>query len=61
MSAKPAPFEHACADEAARRTAFLEGLNADFKSLRQVPAAWAGELAERRAWDAKLTDKFSKG
>ena len=61
MSAKPAPVEHTSTDEAARRTAFLEGLNADFESLRQDPAAWADEQAERRAWDVTLADAPPNG
>jgi hypothetical protein len=39
-----------------RRQRFLAGLNADFAALRKNKAAWEEELAERRVWDAALTD-----
>ena len=42
--------------ETYRRQRFLAGLNADFAALRKNKAAWAEELAERRMWDAALTD-----
>jgi hypothetical protein len=39
-----------------RRERFLAGLNSDFAALRKNKAAWEEELAERRMWDAALTD-----
>jgi hypothetical protein len=42
--------------EAYRRQSFLEGLNADFASLRQQEAAWNEETAEREIWEKTLTD-----
>ncbi len=40
----------------AERQRFLEGVNADFAALRNDPAAWQEELAERAAWDCTLAD-----
>ena len=42
--------------ETYRRQRFLAGLNADFAALRKKKAAWEEELAERRTWNAALTD-----
>ncbi len=42
--------------EAYRRECFLAGLNADFAALREVPAAWQDELAERALWDSTVAD-----
>lgn len=39
-----------------QRRRFLEGLNQDFKSLKEDPAAWQEELAERAVWDKTLLD-----
>jgi hypothetical protein len=42
--------------EAYRRQRFLAGLNSDFGALRRNTAAWEEEKAERKKWDATLTD-----
>jgi len=42
--------------ESYRRQRFLAGLNADFAALPKNKAAWEDELAERKLWDAALTD-----
>jgi hypothetical protein len=39
-----------------RRRLFLEGLNEDFKALREDPQAWQEELEERALWDNTLLD-----
>lgn len=39
-----------------RRRKFLEGLNEDFKSLREDEQAWRDELDERARWDKTLLD-----
>ena len=39
-----------------RRRRFLEGLNQDFKALREDEQAWQEELAERALWDNTLLD-----
>jgi hypothetical protein len=39
-----------------QRKCFLEGLNADFASLRNNPKAWQEEQEERGAWDRTLGD-----
>lgn len=39
-----------------RRKLFLAGLSNDFAALRADPQAWREELAERRAWEATLSD-----
>lgn len=39
-----------------RRRRFLEGLNQDFKTLKEDPEAWQEELAERSLWDNTLLD-----
>ena len=39
-----------------RRRRFLEGLNQDFKALKENPQAWQEELAERALWDNTLLD-----
>jgi hypothetical protein len=42
--------------ESYRRQCFLAGLNADFEALRDDGAGWQEELAERKDWDASLSD-----
>ena len=42
--------------DAYSRRSFLEGLNADFATLRADPKRWNAELAERSAWDAVLAE-----
>jgi hypothetical protein len=42
--------------EAYRRRVFLEGVNADFATLRNDRRAWTEEQAERAAWDATTAD-----
>jgi hypothetical protein len=42
--------------EAYRRQRFLAGLNSDFTALRRKPDAWEEEQAERKKWDATLSD-----
>ena len=42
--------------EALRRQTFLEGLSADFASLRADPNEWKKVEAERKAWDVTLAD-----
>jgi len=39
-----------------RRRRFLEGLNQDFKALKEDEQAWQEELAERALWDNTLLD-----
>jgi predicted DNA-binding protein len=39
-----------------RRRRFLEGLNQDFKALKEDSQAWQEELAERALWDNTLLD-----
>ena len=34
-----------------RKQAFLEGLNADFATLRSDPDKWAAEIQEREFWE----------
>lgn len=43
-----------------RRKAFLEGLNSDFRSLREDHAAWEEEEEERALWDNTLQDGLEK-
>jgi predicted transcriptional regulator len=42
--------------DAYRRQVFLDRVNAGYAELRADPAAWAEHTAERREWDATLTD-----
>lgn len=42
--------------EAMRRRRMLELTNAAYAALRDDPAAWRAELAEREAWDVSLAD-----
>jgi hypothetical protein len=42
--------------EAYRRMVFLEGVAADFASLRRDRAAWAEEAAERERWEGTGMD-----
>lgn len=39
-----------------RRTHFWKGVHAAAFDLRQNPAAWSDELAERTAWEPTLSD-----
>ena len=39
-----------------RRRRFLEGLNQDFKTLKEDPQTWQEELEERSLWDKTLLD-----
>lgn len=39
-----------------RRRKFLEGLNEDFKALKEDSEAWQEELEERAIWDKTLLD-----
>ncbi len=39
-----------------RRRLFLEGLNQDFKALKEDSEGWQEELAERSLWDNTLLD-----
>ena len=39
-----------------RRRKFLEGLNEDFKALKENKDAWQEELEERKMWDKTLLD-----
>ncbi|MDQ3801440.1 MAG: type II toxin-antitoxin system VapB family antitoxin [Acidobacteriota bacterium] len=43
-----------------RRKAFLEGLNDDFRNLRENQAAWQDEEEERGLWDNTLQDGLEK-
>jgi len=40
-----------------RRQRFLEGLSADFASLRENNESWHDELQERQEWDITLGDR----
>jgi predicted transcriptional regulator len=42
--------------DAYRRRVFLEKANVEFAQMREDPASWATELAERQTWDATLSD-----
>jgi predicted DNA-binding protein len=39
-----------------RKQRFLEGLSADFTSLRENNESWHDELQERQQWDITLSD-----
>ncbi len=39
-----------------RRRKFLEGLNQDYKALKEDSNAWKEELEERALWDETLLD-----
>jgi len=39
-----------------RRRKFLEGLNEDFRALKEDAEAWQEELEERKMWDKTLLD-----
>jgi len=39
-----------------RRRRFLEGLNQDFKTLKEDTQSWQEELEERQLWDKTLLD-----
>ncbi len=43
-----------------RRRIFLEGLNQDFKALKEDSEAWQEELEERKMWDKTLLDGEEK-
>ena len=43
-----------------RRRRFLEGLNEDFKALKEDEQAWQEELEERAMWDKTLLDGEEK-
>jgi predicted DNA-binding protein len=43
-----------------RRRRFLEGLNEDFKALKEDSQAWQEELEERKMWDKTLLDGESE-
>jgi hypothetical protein len=43
-------------EEAARREAFWEEVDASYARLRDDPVAWDEELEERRLWEATLLD-----
>ena len=47
--------------EADRRQIFLEDVNHSFAKLRDDETAWAQEQAERREWDATLSDGLKDG
>ena len=40
-----------------RQRKFLEGLNEDFKALKENTDAWQEELEERAMWDKTLSDE----
>jgi hypothetical protein len=42
--------------DAYQRQKLLEATNAAYAALRANPKAWEQELAERRLWDATLSD-----
>ena len=42
--------------DAYRRTVFLEQFNRDYAALRNDPAAWEEEQAERMLWEQTLGD-----
>lgn len=39
-----------------QRRRFLEGLNQDFKALKEDAQSWQEELEERQLWDKTLLD-----
>lgn len=39
-----------------RRRRFLEGLNQDFKTLKENAESWQDELEERKLWDTTSLD-----
>ncbi|WP_237170652.1 toxin-antitoxin system protein [Paludisphaera borealis] len=39
-----------------RNATLLAGLDADYRALRDDPAAWAEELRERESWDGTVGD-----
>jgi hypothetical protein len=43
-----------------RRRKFLEGLNEDFKTLKEDSEAWQEELDERKMWYKTLLDGEEK-
>lgn len=43
-----------------RRKSFLEGLNNDFRDLREDVTAWEGEEEERALWDNTVQDGLEK-
>lgn len=43
-----------------RRKTFLEGLNNDFRDLREDTAAWEDEKKERTLWDNSIQDGLEK-
>ena len=47
--------------EADRRQIFLEDVNHSLAKLRDDETAWAQEQAERREWDATLSDGLKDG
>ncbi len=46
--------------DAYRRQLFFEQLNAGYAELRADPEAWAEMEAERKVWDATLTDGLDR-
>lgn len=43
-----------------RQRKFLEGLNEDFRALKEDEQAWQEELEERKMWDKTLLDGEDK-
>jgi hypothetical protein len=56
QTGEPIPILLDKAVEHYRRKLFLEAANASYAALRADPAAWAEELAERRALEGTLMD-----
>ncbi len=56
QSGQPISELVARAVERLRREYFLEATNQAFANLREDPAAWQAELAERAEWDQTLGD-----
>ncbi len=56
--AKHIPLTEALARavESYRREMLIQAMDADYASLREDPAAWAEEHAERRAWETTSAD-----
>jgi hypothetical protein len=53
---RPMQLIIAAALEAYRRERFLRAVNDGYAALREDPAAWAGVVEERTAWDRTLLD-----
>lgn len=60
QESEPIPEDGDKAVQHNRGETFLEGLNRDFRNLREDSAAWEDEEKERALWDDSVGDELEK-